>query len=71
MCSLAVQEAGVSAASGSACSPSRSPQSSVSHSEVEISSPAEKGEELTVEEKSLVGGNSEENQLLISAEPSK
>lgn len=71
MCSLAAQEAGVSAASGRACSPSRSLESSVSHNEVESPSPAEKGEELTIEEKSLVGGNSEENQLLISAEPSK
>lgn len=71
VCSLAVQEAGVSAASGRACSPSRSPESSVSHSEVESSSLAEKGEELTIKEKSFVGGNSEENQLLISAEPSK
>ncbi|XP_041529182.1 sentrin-specific protease 7 isoform X1 [Microtus oregoni] len=69
VCSLAVQEAGVIAASGRACSPSRSPESSVSHNEVESSSPAEKGKELTIEEKSLVGGNSEENQLLISAEP--
>ncbi|XP_049978345.1 sentrin-specific protease 7 [Alexandromys fortis] len=69
VCSLAVQEAGVSAASGRACSPNRSPESSVSHNEVEGSSPAEKGEELTIEEKSLVGGNSEESQLLISAEP--
>nr|XP_048310227.1 sentrin-specific protease 7 isoform X6 [Myodes glareolus] len=69
VCSLAVQEAGASAASGRACSPSRSPESSVSHNEVESSSPAEKGEELTIKEKSFVGGNSEENQLLISAEP--
>lgn len=71
MCSLAVQEAGVSAASGRACSPNRNPESSVSHNEVESSSLAEKGEELTIEEKSLVGGNSEESQLFISAEPSK
>ncbi|XP_057620376.1 sentrin-specific protease 7 isoform X3 [Chionomys nivalis] len=69
VCPLAIQEAGASAASGRACSPSRSPESSVSHNEVESSSLAEKGEELTVEEKSLVGANSEENQLLISAEP--
>ncbi|XP_038200797.1 sentrin-specific protease 7 isoform X4 [Arvicola amphibius] len=69
VCSLAVQEAGVSTASGRACSPSRSLESSVSHNEVESSSPTEKGEELTIEEKSLVGGNSEENQLLFLAEP--
>ncbi|CAO2631735.1 Sentrin-specific protease 7 [Lemmus lemmus] len=69
VCSLAVQEAGVSAASGTPCSPTRSSESSISHNEVESSSPAEKGEELTIKEKSLVGGNSEENQLLISAEP--
>ncbi|XP_028723346.1 sentrin-specific protease 7 isoform X5 [Peromyscus leucopus] len=69
VCSLAAQESGVTAASGRACSPTRSLESSVSHTEVEGSSPAEKDEELTVKEKSLVGGNSEENQLLISAEP--
>lgn len=69
VCSLAAQESGVTAASGRACSPTRSSESSVSHNEVEGSSPAEKHEELTVKEKSLVGGNSEENQLLISAEP--
>ncbi|XP_052596848.1 sentrin-specific protease 7 isoform X3 [Peromyscus californicus insignis] len=69
VCSLAVQESGVTAASGMTCSPTRSSESSVSHNEVEGSSQAEKDEELTVKEKSLVGGNSEENQLLISAEP--
>uniref|UniRef100_A0A8C8TE48 SUMO1/sentrin specific peptidase 7 n=1 Tax=Peromyscus maniculatus bairdii TaxID=230844 RepID=A0A8C8TE48_PERMB len=69
VCSLAAQESGVTAASGRACSPTRSSESSVSHTEVEGSSPAEKDEDLTVKEKSLVGGNSEENQLLISAEP--
>ncbi|KAL1787857.1 sentrin-specific protease 7 isoform X2 [Sigmodon hispidus] len=64
-----IQEAGVSAASGRACSPTRSSGSSVSHNEVESSFPAEKGKESTTEEKSLVGGNSEENRSLISAEP--
>ncbi|XP_021085589.2 sentrin-specific protease 7 isoform X4 [Mesocricetus auratus] len=69
VCSLAVQESSVSAASGRASSPTRSSESPVSHSEVESSCPADKGEELTMKEKPLVGGNSEENQLLTSAEP--
>ncbi|OBS57658.1 hypothetical protein A6R68_11214 [Neotoma lepida] len=69
VCSLAVHESDVSAASGRVCSPTRSSESSVSHNEVEGSSLAEKDPVLTVKEKSLVGGNSEENQLLISVEP--
>ncbi|XP_060226538.1 sentrin-specific protease 7 isoform X6 [Meriones unguiculatus] len=69
LCSLTSQESGVTAASGRACSPTKSSESSVSSEVVENSSLAAKGEELTIKETSLLGGNSEENQLLILAEP--
>ncbi|CAH6792415.1 sentrin-specific protease 7 [Phodopus roborovskii] len=68
-CSPSAQESGVSAASGRASSPPRSSENPVSHNEAETSSAAEKGEALTLKETSVVGGNSEENQLLLSAEP--
>uniref|UniRef100_A0A8C2M7B9 Sentrin-specific protease 7 n=1 Tax=Cricetulus griseus TaxID=10029 RepID=A0A8C2M7B9_CRIGR len=55
--------------SGRASSTTRSSESPVSYNEVESSSLAEKGEELTVKEKPLVCGKSEDSQLLISAEP--
>ncbi|XP_051006015.1 sentrin-specific protease 7 [Acomys russatus] len=69
LCSRADQESGGGAASGRACSPSKSPESCGSSDVVENSSLAVKGEEQTIKETSLLGGNSEENQLLISAEP--
>lgn len=69
VCSFVVQEPDVSAASGRACSPNKSSESSVSSEVAENSSVAEKGEASTVKEAPPPGGNSEENQLLMSAEP--
>ncbi|XP_028616055.1 sentrin-specific protease 7 isoform X2 [Grammomys surdaster] len=69
LCSFASQEPDVSAASGMACLPNKNLESFVSSEVVENSSVTAKGEALTIKQASASGGNSEENQLLISAEP--
>jgi hypothetical protein len=72
--SLDIQELNLSAASksASAYSVSKNLGSSISTDMVEISSMVEKGEdELNTVEKLLLSGHNEENQSLISAEPSK
>ncbi|XP_052013813.1 sentrin-specific protease 7 isoform X3 [Apodemus sylvaticus] len=68
-CSFTVQEPDLSTASGRASSPNRNLESCVSSEAAGKSSVSAKDEGLTIREACPPGGNSEENQLLLSAEP--